>query len=251
MNAVRTTWTEGQNMTPIEPGHKKPQFVYLGGDPNRGVTSLSFGSPSDLSGLTIPSAPVDALTKDLATLGDQVRALKNDVAGKKDLAALNERLGKMAASIERATERSQELKANIVLPPSKYLSVRLVPSHSLDRLEEYRSDEKKAYALLGVFGGGAIGVFINWATQDTFALTKATIVLVVFFLILTTAAVAWAWQIGRRVQRVRKAMLPPLLQDTPGASLPVTGDPDVTSGAQDCPTEAQGANPQPASGEGG
>jgi len=220
-------------MTKIEGVHNDPQRIYLTSDDNVGLTSLSFSTPGQLQNWPILSAPVEALNRDLAALGDQVRELKSDVAGKEDLAAMNERLEKMAASIGRATERSQELKANIVLPPSEYLSVQLVPSHSLDRLEEYRADEKKAYALLGVFFGGAIGTFSNWATQDTFAITKATAVLVLFFLILTIATGVWAWQIDKRVQKVRKIMFPSVPRGTADAFSRIRDDPDRNGGLQD------------------
>jgi preprotein translocase subunit SecG len=238
-------------MAKIEQTNEDPLRVHFAGGDNVGLTSFSFSPPGGLiQGWTLPNAPVDALNRDLATLGDQVRDLKGDVAGKKDLAAMNERLEKMAASIERATERSQELKANIVLPPSEYLSVQLVPSHSLDRLEEYRADEKKAYALFGVFLGGALGIFSNWATQDAFALSKATGVLVLFFLILTIGTGIWTWQIDKRVQKVRKTMFPSVLQNRADASSQTTDDVAAISGGQDRQAEHERIHAQPASGEG-
>ena len=75
--------------------------------------------------------------------------LKREVAGKDDLVQLNDRLDDITTSIQKASERGQELKAKILLPPSELMNVQLVPSHSLERLEEYRSDEKKTYVLLG------------------------------------------------------------------------------------------------------
>jgi len=206
--------------------------VYLGDGTRSLPPSLSFSAPQEAQSWPIIHAPVDALNMDLATLQAQVRELKGDVAGKKDLAAMNERIEKIAASLDRATERGQELKARVLLPPPEHLSVQLVPSYSLDRLEEYRADEKKAYALFGTFFGGTLGIFSNWAIQDTFTFSKAAVVLIFFLLILTIAAGIWAWQIDTRVQRVRRIVFPSVCQNAPEASSRTGADEDGANGEQ-------------------
>jgi hypothetical protein len=172
-----------------------------------GVGPSTFSFPQVRGSLTMATAPMDGLNMDLASLREQVEQLKGDVAGKHELAAVNERLDKMAASIQSASQRSRELKANVLLPPSEDLSVQLVPSYWLDRLEEYRADEKKGYVLLGAFLGGVIGILSNWATQETFVLTKAAGVLIFMFVLLGLALSGWVWQINKRVRRVKDTIL--------------------------------------------
>lgn len=153
--------------------------------------------------IAINTAPVDDLNNDLSTIKDQVEQLKDEVAGKVELAEINQRLDKMATSIESATERGQELKAKVLLPPPDHLNVQLVPSYSLDRLEEYRADEKRLYIFLGVFLGGIIGILSNLATQDSFKINRAASVLLAMFIFLTFCLAFWAFVINKRVQKIR------------------------------------------------
>ena len=157
--------------------------------------------------LVLGDMSVDNLNVDLENLRSQVEQLKDEVAGKEELAQLNGRLDEITASVQKASEKGQELKAKVLLPPSELMDVQLVPSHSLERLEEYRSDEKKAYVLLGVFLGCAFGILSNWATQDTFVWTRHASVLLVLFLILTFGLAIWAHQINSRVIQVKNRML--------------------------------------------
>jgi hypothetical protein len=150
---------------------------------------------------------VDNLNVDLDNLRSQVEQLKDELAGKEELAQLNDRLDEITASVQKASEKGQELKAKVLLPPSELMDVQLIPSHSLERLEEYRSDEKKAYVLLGVFLGCVFGILSNWAIQDTFVWTRQASVLLVLFLILTFGLAIWAHQINSRVVKVKNRML--------------------------------------------
>ena len=154
------------------------------------------------------STSVDSLNADVRNLQSQVEQLKGEVAGKGELTQIQERLDDITDSIEKITERGQELKAKVLLPPPEYMNVQLVPSHSFERLEEYRSDEKKAYVLLGVFLGCVFGILSNWATQENLVWTKEAIVFVVLFVILTIGCGFWAWLINRRVVKVKNRMFP-------------------------------------------
>jgi len=78
------------------------------------------------------------------------------------------------------------------------MSVRLVPSDSLDRLEEYRSDVNWAYLFIGAFLGAIMGILSNWATNEEFIITRYSKVLMGLFLILAIGSGAWACNINRR-----------------------------------------------------
>ncbi|MGB2863783.1 MAG: hypothetical protein WBC05_10700, partial [Sedimentisphaerales bacterium] len=170
------------------------------------LASLLSQSNNPLQTLALNTAPVDNLNNDLANLKNQIDQLKEEVAGKEELAEINQRLDTMATSIESATERGQELKAKVLLPPSEHLNVQLVPSYSLERLEEYRTDEKKIYVFLGVFLGGIMGILSNWATQDSFKIDRAAGVLLSMCVFLTCCLIYWAWVINKRVQKIRDQM---------------------------------------------
>jgi len=100
-----------------------------------------------------------------------------------------------------------EIRAPIMIPPMEDISVRLVPSHLLERLEEYRSDENKAYLLIGLFGGSILGVLGNWATNENFTITRVSMVLIGIMFCLTIACIWWAYRINQRASRVRDQML--------------------------------------------
>jgi hypothetical protein len=181
-------------------------------------TFTPFLSPLHLDNplkITLNSAPVDNLNDDLANIKSQIDKLKKEVAGKEELAEINQRLDTMTTSIESATERGQELKAKVLLPPSEHLNVQLVPSHSLERLEEYRTDEKMIYVFLGVFLGGIIGILSNWATQDSFKIDRASGVLIAMFVFLTCCLSYWAYITNERVHKVRNQMFLSKSSNTP------------------------------------
>jgi len=69
--------------------------------------------------------------------------------------------GKINASLSRISESGNEIKAKVLFPSPRDMSIQLVPSQYLERLEEYRNDENIAFLLLGGFLGGLIGVLSN------------------------------------------------------------------------------------------
>jgi transcriptional regulator with XRE-family HTH domain len=108
-------------------------------------------------------------------------------------------------SLRRLQSTSNQLMAPVSIPSSEDLTVRLVPSTLLERLEEYRAEENKWSSWLGVFVGAILGVFINLATGGTMT-NQAWVVLA----ILTVVAVlvgrsAWAYR--RRANTLRTELL--------------------------------------------
>lgn len=75
-----------------------------------------------------------------------------------------EDLKKMVLKLQAS---SHDLKAPIVLPTQKEMTVRLIPSHSFRRLEEYRAEQSKWSSWSGVFFGSILGIIINLATGGT------------------------------------------------------------------------------------
>lgn len=150
---------------------------------------------------------VESLDQDLEELRTQFSRLQEDASADTQFVQLVDRLGEIAKTIERASTRSKELKADIVLPPKEVMDVRLVPSHSLDRLEEYRSDENKAFLLIGAFSGAILGILANWAADESFTVTRPSLVLMGVFFVLTLLSIVWVCQISRRARRVKVSML--------------------------------------------
>jgi len=177
---------------------------------------------SRLMGLSVaPRADpntVARLDDALETLRREVAQLRRDVTTDtqmpqvgegldvKQMTQLGERLDEIARTLDQASERSDELKADILFPPIEDMSVRLVPSDSLDRLEEYRSDVNWAYLLAGAFLGAVMGILSNWATNEKFIITRYSKVLIGLFLILAVGSGVWAYNINRRARRVRDHM---------------------------------------------
>jgi len=86
--------------------------------------------------------------------------------------------------VEKAQEKTKELTAPVLLPSPQAIEVRLVASHSLDRLEEYRADESLYFLLIGLFGGAVLGILSNWFTNETLTMTRFSIVFIIFLGIL-------------------------------------------------------------------
>lgn len=83
------------------------------------------------------------------------------------------------------------------------MEVRLVASHSLERLEEYRSDENKYYLLIGLFGGAVLGILSNWFTNEQFTITRFSTVFMLLLAILTVACIFMALRISKRAEGLK------------------------------------------------
>lgn len=147
------------------------------------------------------------LEKTLEHLKKQVAELQEAARTGDEVSEELKRIEALAATIESAGEIGKKLSADVVLPSSKDLRVRLVPSDSLDRLEEYRSDESKAFLLTGAFLGATLGTLSNWVTQEAFEFTKASVVFMGFFVGVALLAGTWALQIGKRARRLKRRLL--------------------------------------------
>ncbi len=103
---------------------------------------------------------------DLDELRRQVDDLHEAAVSSEQLGLIVNRLDEMGQTIESASRTSERLRADVVLPEAEEMAVRLVPSNSLGRLEEYRSDENKAYLFAGTFLGAVLEA-PNHSVQQT------------------------------------------------------------------------------------
>jgi hypothetical protein len=145
-----------------------------------------------------------SLNIELAQLRQELQAFQKNAA---DSDQLEQRIQDMVKLTSRAIGRSEELTARIVLPPQELTDVHLVPTHSLDRLEEYRSDENIAYLLIGAFGGAILGIISNWVTSTSFVITQSSGILAGLLIVLTVASILWTHRIHKRADLVKKEML--------------------------------------------
>jgi hypothetical protein len=151
-----------------------------------------------IQGNIIQDQSAERLANSLKQLEDKIKTLQDaptDAVSKRDF-------DQLLASIQKAQESSADLKAPIVLPPMEDMHVRLVTSTSLDRLEEHRADESKAYLLVGAFGGSILGILSNWATSENFTITKPSILLMGLLMVLCLMAVGWAMTVRSRAKAV-------------------------------------------------
>jgi len=63
------------------------------------------------------------------------------------------------------------------------------------------------FLLIGAFAGAVLGILSNWATNENFTITRFSIVLMIFMLVLTTACLFWVRIIRRRADALKKQML--------------------------------------------
>lgn len=147
---------------------------------------------------------IAALTRDLDAVRGQLASIQKEASTN---AALTEQVKTLASLVEQVQAKSKELMAPVLLPPMEDMEVRLVASHSLERLEEYRSDENKYYLFIGLFGGAILGILANWFTSAQFTITRFSVVFIALLAILTFACVFMVMGISKRAKGLRTKML--------------------------------------------
>jgi hypothetical protein len=154
--------------------------------------------------LQLKNSELEKLSTELGSLRRQLIDFKEESLSD---GKLGHRVQDILATANRAADQSEVLTARVILPRQEDMDVRLVPSHSLERLEEYRSDENKAYLLIGVFSGAILGILSNWATSESFLITRFSVVLMTLLAGLTTACIVWARTVQQRANYVRQQIL--------------------------------------------
>lgn len=73
-------------------------------------------------------------------------------------------------------ESVQDLNAPIELPDRQDLAQKLVPINVIYQLEEVRKDETRFINLVYFFGGGILGILVNWLTDDQTSVPRESVV---------------------------------------------------------------------------
>lgn len=167
---------------------------------------------------------VDTLKKELAATTDQITAVWNQVAGlqaqltknaqteqnqaiQAEVAAIAQTVSQVQTQLTQAQRQTEGLTAPIVMPTPEDMQIRLVPTHWLERLEEYRADEANAKAIALLFCGAILGILINWATSEQFIVTRFSVVLILLFGLLAAGLGRWVARVRQRATLMRDRML--------------------------------------------
>jgi hypothetical protein len=121
---------------------------------------------------------IKKINNELIDLESTLDNIQKEFATNKKVSQLENRILEMVNIVGRVKDVSKELKAPIIFPTPEDLTVKLVPSHLLDQLEEYRTDETTVFLLIGVFFGAILGILVNWATNPQYHFTLISIELV-------------------------------------------------------------------------
>jgi hypothetical protein len=115
--------------------------------------------------------------------------------------ALRQQILMMQEQLAQLQTASKDLTARVVLPPSEELEIRLLTTNSLDRLEEYRSNQNIWAGGIGLFGGAVMGIMVNFVTGAE--VEKTAWVLVVAFVLVVVVFAYFFYIDGKRVERVK------------------------------------------------
>ena len=91
------------------------------------------------------------------------------------------------------------------MPSKSQLEVKLAPINLIERLNEHQSDEKIAIALLGLFGGAALGIVCNYiAIAKNIGISAG---LFIFLALLCICIFIWLFRIRKRTKDVNKRLM--------------------------------------------
>jgi|GEM_PF-6700737 len=166
---------------------------------------------------TVTFAP-DGNTSQMAELQIQLRDLHNTTASLRTKIEEISQVGtfgqntvildqfqELRETISKMQTTSQSLTAPVVLPTPEDMEVKLVSSTSLERLEEYRSEESKWGTWLGVFVGAIIGILINLATGGQ--LTQSALILISTFVLLSILTGWTEYSFKERAHRLKERIM--------------------------------------------
>lgn len=172
-------------------------------DKIRRARPLAFDQLKTDSMMGIQNADAAGLNMELVSLRQQLVEIQESSLSQDEI---EHRLAEVLKVANRAIGRSDDLTARIILPQPEDMNVRLVPSHSLDRLEEYRSDQSIGYLLIGLFTGSIVGILSDWASNEQFMITRFSLVLMILFIVLTVFSILFVWKSHSRAKSVKKSM---------------------------------------------
>ncbi len=111
----------------------------------------------------------------------------------------------LQTSISELQATSKEITAPVALPTKQQLEVRLIPTTSFERLEEYRAEENKWFTWSGVFFGAVIGIFVNLVTGGE--ATISTWIVAITFLVMVIVTGLSARNYSQRAKNLRDEII--------------------------------------------
>ena len=147
----------------------------------------------------------------------QIKTLQKEFTGdrsRKQIEALQTQISALATTLEatqsklgQAQARSNDLVAPIIIPAIDDMKINLVPTNWLERLEEYRSDERIYSLLFGLFGGALLGMIAAWFANSQNSINAYAVAFLLVLVILTMACAIIFYRANQRAQGMRKKML--------------------------------------------
>lgn len=139
----------------------------------------------------------------IANLGEHLE--KNDTPSSTKNASQPEQLlsqvQDLQAAITELQATSKEITAPVALPSKQQLEVRLIPTTSFERLEEYRAEENRWFTWAGIFLGAVIGLFINLVTGGKATITTWIVAATFFIMVIFTGLSARSY--SQRAKNLR------------------------------------------------
>jgi transcriptional regulator with XRE-family HTH domain len=139
----------------------------------------------------------------IASLGEHLE--KNDKSNSPKNRSQPEQLLAQVQDLQTAITElqatSKEITAPVALPSKQQLEVRLIPTTSFERLEEYRAEENRWFTWAGIFLGAVIGLFINLVTGGQATVTTWIVAATFFIMVIFTSLSARSY--SQRAKNLR------------------------------------------------
>ena len=106
-----------------------------------------------------------------------------------EVESLRKKVSELQQSMAASRDTATELTAPVYLPRRENMGIQLVSVHSLDRLEEYRSDANLLFGVTGIWLGALIGVAVNLLTGGEWSTATG-----VFVALVIASVIVCGWQ---------------------------------------------------------
>jgi len=173
--------------------------VFAGQDASIGVNAHEQAS----EGRAASDGPIREIKVQIADIREAIESiglrLDKNVNGDTDLPVEAEAFEDLKKLVVELQASSQQLRAPVILPSAKQMEVKLIPSLSFDRLQEYRQEENKWSSFAMLFLGAVLGMVTNLATGGSVSPGTGVIAMVLLFCAAIMGAAAW----GQRRRAVR------------------------------------------------
>jgi len=152
----------------------------------------------------IEDNPIKNINVQIQDINESVELLKKELLSdvRPNDKSIENEIDYLKKSILELQAASQKLTAPVKLPTPKEMEVKLIPSSSFERLEEYREEQSKWASWFGIFIGGILGLVINLITGGT---PSPGIWTVTSILVIVAALTGWAsYQSSKKAEKILK-----------------------------------------------